>query len=736
MKYTALLGCYLLASISAIAQISGRVYSVENGSQSPIPLATVHWEGTDVRTITDSEGYYTIEKPSNSTILMVHKIGYSMVRRSVISRQGTMNFELFIESDELGEVTVQGRARETGIDLSAAQLRLNIDQKELRKAACCNLSESFETNASVDVQFTDAVTGTRQIEMLGLAGKYALIQRENTPFARGLNATSGLTFIPGPFVESIQLTKGLSSVINGYESITGQINVEYFKPEETFNLKVNGFANAGSRLESNVLITTPLTDNLGVGLLAHYSQTPFAQDRNGDGFADMPTGSQLNIHNRWKYNFNENWGGQVGISLIDDQRFGGQLDDILPEGYTGAPWTFEQSNQRVEIHGKTGYISPASADRSLGFVYSISNQSRESSFGSRRLNGNQFSASFNAIYQDILGSANHSIKTGLSYMFDDVDEVLLNDVNAIELNRQESVPGAFLEYVYTDQADWTVVLGSRIDYNNLWGWIFTPRVNVKYTPTETTTIRLGGGRGQRTANILSESYSALASNRLFSTPNNPIQAEIAWNFGLSYTRSFLINGKGSSVSLDGFYTYFDNKLIGDYDLTPQFYSAYYNAGSNSLSALVQWDIEPVSNLNVRLAYKYLRSIDTFVDGPRQSYGVPPHRAFVNVAYEWRESWKFDLTWNWFDSRPLPSSDWLPEELQIAQRSPSFQTVNLQVNKSFNRWDVYVGVDNLFDYRQDNPVTSADDPSSPFFDTNRVYGPIFGRTIYAGFYFDL
>src|SRR5690606_38010332 len=240
--------------------------------------ANVFWEGTEIGTVTDEHGHYTIEVSSDSKTLVASFIGFKAQKKIVISKKGTVNFTLPEDGSDLDEVDVVGRVDATSVDLNRSDLTFKIDDKELRKAACCNLSESFETNASVDVSFTDAVTGTRQIEMLGLAGKYALIQRENIPFARGLNANTGLTYIPGPFVESIQLTKGLSSVMNGYESVTGQINVEFYKPETSPVLFLNAFGNQGGRMELNAISAFDVNDKVSTAIMAHTSTIPFVQD--------------------------------------------------------------------------------------------------------------------------------------------------------------------------------------------------------------------------------------------------------------------------------------------------------------------------------------------------------------------------------------------------------------------------------------------------------------------------
>lgn len=730
-----LLSMLIFSTLGVHAQITGVVS--ESSTGEPIPEAIVMWQGTDVTATTNPNGEYSIEKPAGASMLMVHASGYGTQNKSVISRKGTINFNL-LTNTELEEVSITERGKETGIDLESAQMQMNINRSELRKAACCNLSESFETNASVDVSFTDAVTGTKQIEMLGLAGRYVLIQRENIPFARALNSNMGLSLIPGPFVESIQLTKGLSSVVNGYESVSGQINVEFEHPSQEFDFKLNGYVNQGARFETNAWINTPVSDKVDMGTLVHYSNVPFAQDRNGDGFADMPIREQFNLHNRWKYLLGGGWGGQIGFSLVNDTKKSGQTEDVF-ESPGISPWLFDHNTTRYELFGKNGWVSSV-PHRSLGLIYSVSSQSMEATLGDRFLLTRQNTAYFNSIYQDIFSNTFHKYKTGVSLQYDNISEYLdtAGGLSQIYYNteRTEVVPGAYFEYTYSGDGPWTVVSGVRLDYHNLFGTLITPRMNVKYQATENTTLRIGGGRGMRTANVITENISGLASGRDFAIlGSNTIQQERAWNVGASVSQVFLLFDRGATVSVDGFFTWFENKMIADYDLRPYEYSVYFAEGSRSTSLLAQLDFEPLENLEVRVAYKYLDARDAFTGGEDQSFGVPTHRGFLNLGYHLDESgWKFDATYNWYGSRRLLSTEYYSEPLD--NYSPSFSMVHLQVNKRFGKeWDVYAGVENLLDYRQENPILNADNTNSRSFETNRVYGPIFGRMLYLGFYYN-
>ena len=728
---------------AAMAQISGTVKGVEDGKLEPLPGANVYWKGTQTGTTTDSLGRYNIETTAESNTLVVSFVGFETQSKIVISRKGTMDFRLAPKGYEIADVKVVGRAEATTVDLKKAELTHKIDDKELRKAACCNLSESFETNATVDVSFTDAVTGTRQIEMLGLAGKYALIQRENIPFARGLNANTGLTFIPGPFVESIQLTKGLSSVLNGYESISGQINVELYKPETAPRLYFNAFANRGGRMELNAISAFDVTPGLSSSVMAHVSSIPFAQDRNSDGFADIPTGEQFNFTNRWHWRNEESgWSGQIGINAIRNDRAGGQMGFVENENPADSLWGYDSRGNRVEVFGKNGYVFENQPYRSFGFIYSLSYQDREAQFGERHYRGSQTGAYLNTIYQDIFGTTQHKYRTGFSLLAENVTEDLSFIPTEVELyqhERDEIVPGAYFEYTYEPGQRFTMVAGLRADYNSYFEQLFvTPRLNLRYMPTEMTTLRIGGGRGQRTPNVIAENLGILASSRTMNfTGVRSILPEVGWNVGASIDQDVPVGERKIDFTVDAFYTWFETKLVTDLDFDRQ--TAYFTLpeGSESLSILAQADYEPFERFETRLAYKYLDARDQFLNGADQSYLIPKHRAFANLAYSTANNWKFDFTVNWYGSRRLPNSGAAPAEYQRSSRSPDFVTLNAQINKAFgNGMELYAGVNNLLNFRQENPIVSAANPAGPYFDSNYTWGPIFGRNIYAGLYYRL
>jgi outer membrane receptor for ferrienterochelin and colicins len=739
MKLHLLFISLLLSSFTSWGQISGTVYFHEEGKTVSVTGANIYWEGTDVGASTDENGFYTLERVVGENVLVASFIGFQSQKKIVISRVGTINFTLKADARLLAEAEVSGRAKATQIDLKAAGLSYRIDETELRKAACCNLSESFETNASVDVSFSDAISGTKQIEMLGLSGKYALIQRENIPFVRGLNGINGLSYIPGPFIESIQLTKGLSSVINGYESITGQINAEYYKPETAPKFLLNLFGNQGGRSEINLLGSYSSGAHVSHATMLHLSTVPFSQDRNSDGFADITNGSQLNLLHRTHFHSPSGWEGQFGLNLVQDKKQGGEMEFLAQsDANRNLFWGFESTDERAEIFGKLGYAFQNEVYRSFGLIYSGSYQNRKSQFGQRDTKAELTNLYINAIFQDIIGTSAHKYHTGLSLLVDDYNEGLDSlGTNLYSHARQEIVPGAFGEYSFEPNENFTLIAGVRLDYNSYFEKAyFTPRLNLRYAIGRLTTLRLGGGRGQRTANKLAENNPVLASSRRLNFVNDEYRPEVAWNSGFSFDQFIPIGNKQLRYTADVFFTWFERKLVTDLDYNPNEAFILYQRGSRSLSFMNQIDFEPMKGLNLRLAYKYLRSEDQFLEGLNLAYQIPEHRAFLNSSYESAKLWKFDLSINWFGTKRLPNTADSPIEFQQDDFSPSFFTVDSQVNKEWKKFEFFAGVKNLFDFRQGQPIVNSGQAFDPYFDSNFIWGPVFGRNIYLGMYYKI
>jgi outer membrane receptor protein involved in Fe transport len=721
--------------------VEGKVQtSAVDGKVVPLYGANVYWLGTTQGTITDEEGYFRLPRSSKSKRLVASFIGYGSDTLSVTGSAPVV----FMLSDvsTLDNVEITYRQKSTQIDMLDARKVENISGKELLKAPCCNLSESFETSPSVDVSFTDAATGARQIQMLGLAGPNTQIMRENMPDVRGLSAIHGLTFIPGTWIDGIQVIKGTGSVINGFESIAGQINVNLKRPfQMKERLLLNAYASEGGRLEGNAGVRLKVGKQWGSAVLLHGSMGNIRHDRNSDGFLDMPLFNHFVALNRWEHQGEDGLHFEAGIKGTRTDKIGGEtaFDRYAHEGGSNV-WGMHLLMQRVEGWTKIGKVSQAKPWRSVGLQLSGATHSQHSTFGTRRYEGAQSTFYANLMYQTIIDNTNHNILTGASLQYDDYAESLDSAV----YDRTEIVPGVFTEYTYKYGEKLDVVAGLRLDHHNLYGAFMTPRLHMRYAPDERTALRASAGRGLRTANIIAENSGMLASSRriVIESENNGnpygLAPEIAWNFGVNLTREFTIDYRDGAVSLDFYRTIFENQIVVDYDQEPQtvlFYNLDGRSFSNSFQAQVDYEI--VKRVDLRIAYRWFDVQTEFRKGIRQKPLMAPHRFFVNAGYESRNHWKVDLTFNWQGSKRLPDTYDNPEPYRLPARSPAYGVVNAQVNKTWNeKLEVYIGAENLLDFRQEDPILASEDPFGPYFDSSMVWGPIFGRNVYAGLRYTL
>ena len=644
------------------------------------------------------------------------------------------------------EVQIKKFEAATALSKKETGLTFNINSKELLKAACCNLSESFETNATVDVSFTNAVSGTKQLKMLGLDQKYTSLTKEILPSIRGLASPYGLNLVPGRWIGGIQLTKGGSTVVNGYESITGQINTELLKFQDQPETAINFFGDVNGRLETNITSTQQINGHWNQSVLLHGNATVGKTDSNDDGFLDQPIGNQINATYLLNYNDLEHsgFGTHFGISFVKDERFGGQTDfDKKRSQAEQSAYGLGIDLSRFEIWNKTGYVFKDKPYQSLGWMNQFTTHQQDSFFGNRNYFGNQNTFYSNLIFESIIGNTNNKFKTGASFLYDQFDEDYLTQ----NFKRTETVPGLFFEYTLTG-LKYTLVAGARTDFHNLAGTQFTPRVNFKYDLFPTTILRISAGRGFRTANIFAESQQFFASNRQIEILGNggkiyDLKPEIAWNYGASLQQEFKLFNRKATLVADFFRTDFQDQVLMDLDLSPQkmvFYNLEGNSFANSFQTQV--DFSPAKNLELRIAYKHYDVQAEFADGKRELPFVAKQRGFFNAAYSTNKKangsfWSFDTTLQYVGKQRLPNLNSNPAEFQLPTYSKNYATLNMQVSRNFNNnIRLYVGGENLTSYTQKNPIIDVQNPFGNYFDAGMIFAPIMQANIYFGLDFKI
>ncbi len=708
---------------------------------------TVHWLDTNVSAVTNKKGWFTIPYKSEYKKLIVNYLGFRIDTITVKSLKPIHHF--LTSESELEGVTIKSKKKATQKSLFSTMNVFTVNSDELLKAACCNLAESFETNPSIDVSFSDALTGTKQIQMLGLTSPYLLITEENIPSVRGASQVFGLTFTPGTWVESIQISKGAGSVVNGFESISGQINAELVKPFSDNKFFLNAYSSLNGRFELNTHFNQKISDKWQTGLYIHGNKRSEKFDKNNDNFLDAPLANQINVMNRWQFTDAEKgWVSFINVRFLNDEKQTGEIDfnPVLDKGTTNN-WGSEIDTKRFETSAKLGYVFPKLPFQSIGFQMAYSNHQQDSYFGLNVYDIKHQSVYSNLIFNSIIGDTRNKFKTGINFTYDKFDELAISRNFNKKFDRKENSLGAFFEYAYDNLDNFSLTAGLRIDTHNLLGTFVTPRLHLRYAPWEDGVFRASAGRGKRSANIFAENQQLFASSRQIKIDNAGgniygLNPEIAWNYGVSYMQKFNLFDKKGDVTFDFYQTNFQNQVIVDWE-NPQEVSFYDLDGKSIANSFqIELNYSLAKNLNLRTAYKYFDITTDFKSGNLEKPIQPKNRFFANLSYETElqennAQWKFDVTFNSIGKQRLPNTVSNPIQYQLDEYSEPYQLLNSQITKVFSgKFEVYVGAENLTNVQQKNPILASNEPFGLNFDSTIVYSPIFGRSVYAGLRFKI
>jgi len=719
----------LFPIISNSQTLKGKVFGNDDNGKQILPGVNIFWKGTSEGVASKSDGTFEIIKGNSQHMLVFSFVGYS---QKVVHINDLTPLEIILEPNlEIEEVTVIKKNRGTYLSVINPIQTEKISGAELHKAACCNLAESFETNPSVDVSYSDAVTGAKQIRLLGLEGTYSLLQIENMPNLRGLATTFGLTYIPGPWLESIQVSKGAASVVNGYDAIAGQINAELKKPDSVEKLFLNTYANAHGRLEFNGNTNIRIIDKtLTTGLFVHASNLSKRTDDNGDGFLDNPLAKQFQLQNRWKYNNHNGLMAQAGINVLYEDRLGGQVDferEMKPT--LSNPYGISIETNRIDGFFKTGYVFP-NTRTAIAWLSNISRHETNSFYGLTDFNADETRFYGSAVLtRDLDIAAIHSLNTGFSFVYDDFNEMLYG----YNIVRTEKVPGIFAEYTLKPSENLTLMTGVRVDFHNMFGTFVTPRMHFRYKMGEHITFRSSAGKGYRTANVLSENIYLLANSRSLSWQNDVMQ-EKAWNYGVALIQHYTLLGRDLQLNAEYFRTDFQTQLVVDRETSAGniiFAPLDGKSYANSLQFDIRW--QPIKRLDMLLAYRINDVKQTIGGRLLEKPLTSRYKGLINLNYSTNlKKWMFDYTVQFNGGGRIP-------DYHVANSSKEFlpyTIMNAQVTKYFRYWNIYLGAENLTNFKQENPIEGADNPFGPQFDATNVWGPINGIKVYLGLRFKL
>ncbi len=719
----------LFISIYSSQKLKGRVFHInENKDTVSLGFAQVYWDHSKINTQTNDSGFFEIEKPQKGHLhLAVSYVGFKLFIQEIEKKTEFLNV-ILIPDNVIEEVIVNKRTEGTVFSTLKPIKTEMITQAGLQKLACCNLSESFQNNASVDVGYADAVTGARQIQMLGLSGIYSQLLFENLPSMRGLAVSNSMSYIPGSWMESIQISKGSSSVINGYESVTGQINVEFKKPEDSPIVFANIYGGDNSRLELNTNVVLLNDEHLNGMLLTHVSGNFKPMDENGDMFVESPLQRQVNLYNRWKIvSHNDQIEQQFGIRYFNDFKQGGQMDYRQKSDMDKGIYGFASDINNLQIYSKTGIALDTTFYNSIALYGSYNLYNNDAYYGRNEYIGQQHNVNYNLVYQTHLFSEDHSMSSGIGINYDNINQ----SFNDSAFNSVEYVPGIFSQYTWMPNEKTSAIIGLRYDYHSQWGWFLIPRVHIKHEPFWGVIFRASLGRGLHTAHVLAENQNLLVNSRIWRTLEQP-ELEKAWNTGINVTKKFELNQNRSiQWSADFYHTKFDNQVIVDIDAFSNAVQVY-NLDGRSYSNAFQTDIilQPSKGLEITAAYR-INDVKQTLHGELKSKPfVVKHRGLVSFSYASKfKKWQFDITSQFNGRASLPQYIGKPY-------SPIYINLISQITRRFKSVELYVGGENLTNFVQDNPVVSPHDPFSSSFDASMVWGPVMGRMFYGGLRYTL
>ena len=734
--------------------ISGHVFELnEKGSMVPLIGVNIYYLGLNTGTSSDANGFFSLSNNPKKKYLIFSYIGYNTdtleiqhdKEINVVMREGKILRDLVVEFKKGSYTFSKLNPRNAHI----------IGQDELRKAACCNLAESFETNPSIDATFTDAVTGTKQIQMMGLSGKYVQMLSGNIPVIRGLSTLYGLKQIPGSFIHQIAVSKGSGSVLNGYESMVGQINMNLKQPENAEKFHLNFYLNQAGRTEYNAFASKSFGKHWSTTFLAHFEDQSRINDRNNDGFLDNPLHNDYIFYNQWNYRsrlIHMEIGGNAVFSTMES----GKRNKWNKSPAIGIP----QSNYGVDIENaqfngfaKIGYLFPNDDFKSLALQISSTYNRQETKIGKTTYNGTQLSGYLNLIYQQEIGNnkEENSFKIGSSCQLDSVNEQLtLNyeydtSYSGYNFKWLEVVPGIFGEFNHNSEK-FGLIAGLRVDYTSFYNKYFiTPRLHFRYSPNSDLAFKFMAGSGRRTPFMIMENIGFMASSRKWNLNFYELQdlgQEYSWNYGLAVLKEFTLFSRDGTLTIDGYHTFFENQLVVDLDESARqvdFYALNGKSYSNSFQTEINYTIN--RRWEIRAAYRFLDVKKKYQSGIKEKPLLSKHRGFLNIAYSSRKTkkrqWKADLTTQWIGSQRIPFTGDNDQGFQLSKRSEDYLLINGQITRIFsNKIEAYLGLENGLNYTQKNPILSSEDPYNKHFDSSLIWAPIFGRMIYLGFRFTL
>ena len=669
--------------------------------------------------------------------LLKYKILSILVVAGVFNMSASNQFEAdSIDWNSLDDIVIV-KKKSGNFKLTGPENSFKITDAELFRAACCNLGESFTTNPSVDVNYSDAATGAKQIKLLGLSGNYVQLLTETMPNFRGAARPYALRYVPGPWMKSISVSKGSSTVKNGFESITGQIDVEYLKPQDPAGVSLNAYFDSELKAEVNADANFHLSSKLNTEILGHFEDRFMNHDGNDDGFTDMPDIRQYNFQNRWNL-FTDSYIFHGGIGFLNEKSTAGQITHHHPAEHNYTPYQIDMLTRRYEAYMKHAFIISKENNSNIALMANGSRHELDASFGYKGYDVKEWNAYAQLMFETDFTEA-HNLSAGLSYNYDYLGQVLRaiqDNTRPFEnIRERETTAGGYAQYTLKPSEKFTLMAGVRGDWSSLYKWFVTPRLNIRYSPVESLTLRASAGKGYRTVFPWAEYNYLLASSRALVVEN--LNQESSWNYGFNADLRIPINGETLRFGAEYYYTHFNRQVIVDYETAHQITIGNLKGKSFSHTFQIEASYESSFGLTATAAWR-LNDVRTTYDGKLLEKPLTSkYKGLLTVSYSTpMDIWQFDVTFQLNGGGRMPAPYLLDNgEWSWNERFPTYPMLNVQATRWFRNFSIYIGGENLTNFRQKNPIISSADPWGPDFDSTLVWGPISGAMAYIGIRFN-
>ncbi|HLG35729.1 MAG TPA: TonB-dependent receptor [Bacteroidia bacterium] len=736
-KYKIILHLFLFPVCAFAQTLQGKITDTQS---EPLTGANIVWAGTTIGTVTDAKGQFEITLQNiTDKKLVISFVGYRTDTLNIA--KDTFILHKLSDTQTLGEVTITGKRPDNYISAINPIKTEVITSVELTKGACCDLAGCFNTNASVQLTTTNIVTNSQELRILGLSGIYNQTLFDGMPLIQGLSFTYGISSMPGILVDNIYVAKGTTSVLQGYESISGQINVEPKEPGKADKLLLNIYLNSFLEKHFNAIYSTPIGKRKEwQNLFAFHTVQPSNKfDKDNDTFLDLPLLTRYMFYDKIKYRDDKSfgWSSRIGLMYLNEQRIGGQtMFNAATDKGSSTVYGQTVNIQQPTVYTKSGYRF--NDDNAITFLGGCFFQKQNSFFGETKYDAAQQNVYSNLQYE-LKWKEKHDFKTGISLRYFNLEENISFTANPLNKTfagndlKNESIPGIFAENIFHWKEDKvSLITGVRLDHHNQFGYYFTPRTMLKLQPAFKTIIRASIGTGWRTANIFSENINLLSSQRdiVFTQALKP---EEAFNYGVNMVQSFEIKNIEGYISADFFRTQFQNQIFPDYDTDPaKAFIGNFTGTSVSNGFQTDFNITFYKVFTTKISYNYL---DVFRSVNGQKNVLPfnsLHKMLATLSYKPKsEKWHIDVNTHWFGEQNLPNTSTLPNDMQRPNKSKPYATANAQFTYNIKKFELYAGCENIFDYRQEQPIISYQNPFSPYFDTSSVWGPTRGQEFYIG-----